>query len=97
MMTSEPAVLTQTHHHLPTEHVRPDSNNDADPTIPAGVYPKPQRLTRCPSKYASPFKGTNVQGSSSEKQVLPYSQQFKELSFKFMSYLVQCLRHDESD
>ncbi|XP_021317300.1 uncharacterized protein LOC8076785 isoform X4 [Sorghum bicolor] len=54
-MTSEPAMLTHTQHPLPNEVLRPDITIDDEPLLP--VYPKPQRLTRRPSKYVSPFKG----------------------------------------
>ena len=37
--------------------LRPDSTIDDEPLLPAAVYPKPQRLTRRPSKHVSPFKG----------------------------------------
>ncbi|XP_002450520.2 uncharacterized protein LOC8076785 isoform X5 [Sorghum bicolor] len=54
-MTPEPVVLTHTQHQLPNEVLRPDITIDDEPLLP--VYPKPQRLTRRPSKYVSPFKG----------------------------------------
>ncbi|CAD6247341.1 unnamed protein product [Miscanthus lutarioriparius] len=126
-MTSEAVVLTQTQHQLPDEVLRPDSTIDDEPLLPAAVYPKPQHLTRRPSKYVSPFKGdpmrTRVPMSKAlavRKKFLPslksLNQVFisigfieftgneildsfpddQELSSKFMSYLVQCLSHDES-